>query len=105
MFRYINYFFTRMTMIVVDSITVVAQGSLEAAGVLKFYPVQVWKKSAIETWGPKPVLIAGKTLRRVIRNFEGFMIVARYRTCYNSISNEMKKHYKEIKRRRRNPDL
>jgi hypothetical protein len=99
MFRYINYLFTRIAMVVVDSISVVAQGSMEAVGVLKFYPVQVWKKSAIETWGPKPIIITGKAFQRVIRNFEGLMIAARYRALYNLIGRDLKKRYKEIKNR------
>lgn len=105
MLRYINYLFTRMVMILVDSISVAAQGSMEAVGVLKFYPVQVWKKSAIETWGPKPIVITGKAFQQIIRNFEGLLIVARYRARYDSVTREMKQHYRELKRKRRNPDV
>jgi len=98
MFRYINYLFSRIAMVVVDSISVAAQGSMEAVGVLKLYPVQVWKKSGIEIWGSKPVIITGKAFQRVIRKFEGLMIAARYRTLYNSVVRDLKKHYKEIKK-------
>ena len=103
MIEYVPYFFKRMTLIVVDSISSAAQSSIEAVGGLKVYPLQVWKKTAFGTWGSMPLNIAGKTLRRVMKNLEGFMIVIKYRLYYKSVTGQMKQHYKELRRKRRGP--
>ncbi len=103
MLEYVPYFFTRMALIVVDSIIRAAQSSAEAIGMLKVYPQQVWKKTAFGTWGSMPLKIAVKILRRVMKNFEGFMIVIKYRLYYESVTGQMKQHYKELRRKRGSP--
>lgn len=84
----------------IDSVIVLIDGTITGIIMLKDYSVKVWKNNAMRKWVWELMDLIDVIFHRFENYLEELKTTVQYRILYEKITQPMKDHYRELKKKR-----